>query len=282
MHIESKFFLNKMRITEKITKEISPDGAINTVSWRTAELRKMLQPEKPIVKIPNRIWSELSFPFEIMEDVLNETDAQFVLTVFIPPYTANLEQVIANRIQNLIYDSSEVAKLHQKAAVSTLIRNISKKSPQIPLGDDMVAISSYEKDFLHAIRFTSWSILPVELMQTKVVWKEATDESDKLIEVESTLIFDQRKIQPNFDLKIDRRGRLSFDHRSWVMNFDLEKVLDSEIKPLEKIETPEKVEEIASSPESSTNVEDDQTLLPRPKKRICLRARFAISSDDED
>ena len=239
-----------MNLSEKIEKEILPSGAISTISWKDKQLRKMLLPEKSVLKIPNRIWDQLIYPTEIIEDTIHDSAARITFFVFVPPYVDPLNQEIANRLQEQIYDTSTDATLHQKAALNALIRVVSKKNPQLILAGDIITISSYEKDYARAIRFTSWSAIPAQLLQVRIIWSEAALDEQKLIEIEISLLFDQQRISPENFFQVNRKGKLFFDIRRWQMNFDLEKIRSSELPEMDKLRTPEQIENISSSDSS--------------------------------
>ena len=266
----------KMRLKEKIVSEVAPNGSIMAISWKKKELRRLCLSEKPILKVPDKLWTHFSFPFEVMEDVLNGVAARMTIVVFIPPYDAATMQMIANKMQDQIYDHANEAYLHQKAAVNSLIRTISKKSPQISLAEKMVSLFDHEEGYKRAIRFTSWSVLPADLLQVRILWDESEEDDDRrIIEVETTLLFDQRIVNDKNHLRINRKGLLSFNARNWTMVFDLEKARNAEIEPLEKLATPERIEEISDEESPPTETKRN------PAKRIKLECRFAISSDEE-
>ena len=268
-----------MKISEKIIKETTPNGAIKVIVWKKNHLRKMLLPEKSLTKIPNKPWEELRFPFEIMEDVINDSAARVTFILFMPSYEEDFARRIANKFQHIIYDNSKGAELQRKAAVRSIIKNTAVKTPQLDLVGDVISISNREKAFKRAIRFTTWSILPTELLQTRMIWSNEVEQARMLIELEVTLLFDQQLIDHNCR-RINRHGLLAFDIREWNTDFDLDAVIANECASLEKLKTPEKIEEISSEEEkddSDTTVEEK----PRPRKRIRLTNRFAVSSEED-
>lgn len=271
-----------MNLSENIIKEILPGGAISTISWKDKQLKRMLLPEKSILKIPNRIWDQLVFPTEIIEDTIHNSAARITFFIFVPPYVDSLNQEIASRLQEQVYDTSVDANLHQKSALNTLIRVVSKKNPQLLLAGDIITISSYERDYAKAIRFTSWSAIPAQLLQIRIIWSEAAFDEQKLIEVEVSLLFDQQRISPENFFQINRKGRLFFDVRRWRMDFDLDRIRSSELPEMDKLRTPEKIEDISSGDSSTEKKDDPRNELFQPRKRIRLENRFAISSSEDD
>ena len=264
-----------MSLSEKIVTEVTPAGSISAITWKSFQLRRMLLPERSLVKIPNRNWDVFTYPFDLMEDVVNASAARVTFHVHVPPYQHDLTERIARRLQQIFYDISERAEDHRKAAVKTLIQTISKKSPQLFLAGDVISISNYETDYVQAVRFTSWSQIPAELLQIRIIWDEETNLLNRINEVEIDLIFDQRKINPDFGLKVNRRGLLHFNETKWIFSFDLNKIRNKEIPTLDKLQTPP-LEHVISSDNTSPENEN-----PRPKKRIRLMNRFMISSDEE-
>ena len=88
------------------------------------------------------------------------------------------------------------------------------------------------------------------------------------------LLFNQNLINPDFILKINTKGLLSFPIGKWDFEFDLNRVRNAEIPELDKLQTPPL--DCVISSDTSPEVEK-----PRPKKRIRLTNRFVISSDEE-
>ena len=262
-------------ISDKVITEVSPAGEISKVTWKPRHLRRMLLPEKSLVKIPNPKWEILEFPFNLMEDVINASAARITFKIHVPAYPTEKAQIIAQTLQKIVYDDgSSEAELHKRAALKTIIQNVSKKSPQLFLAGDVISISSYTEGYFNAVRFTPWSMIPAELQQIRIVWDEDTNLLNRINEVQVELLFNQQMIDQNFTMRINRRGILDFPMKNWTYNFDLDKVRNREIPVLDKLQTPP-MEHVISSDTSPENEK------PRPKKRIRLMNRFAVSSDEE-
>lgn len=262
-----------MKLRERITTEISPDGSILEVGWKQRNQRIMLLPDRAVCKIPNQKWKRLMFPFDPLEDVLHGKVAKVTFVVFLPAYADKVEGEIGEKLQKIFYDFDSDAYLQRKGAITALIRKMAKKAPQILLAGHMTSISNYQEDYENAIRFTSWSIIPGELLQIKMIW-ESQEEPD-LVDVEITLLFDQRMINEDFSLRINRRGHLNFDISKWDRTFCLDEVMLKELPQLDCLKTPPLDISISST---ESTVEEVQR---RPKKRIKLEDRFKISSDEE-
>ena len=261
-------------ISTRIVSNVSPAGEVKAVAWKQNRLRRMLMPEKTLVKIPNRSWTILTFPFNLMEDVINASAARITFKIHVPSYVEGLLERIAEKLQSICYDTNEEIYLHQKSAARSLIRMVSKKSPQLFLAGDVISISCYNEGYQRAVRFTPWSLIPAELLQVRIIWDEDTNLLNRINEVEIDLLFDQRLINGDFSLKINKQGQLNLQMNKWLYNFDIDSIRNAEIPNLDKLETPPKEHLISSdsSPEMTK---------PRPKKRIRLMNRFAISSDDD-
>ena len=267
-----------MKIREKVITKLSPEGTVEQVTWKQRNLRLMVLPERPIYRIQNRKWERLVFPFDVLEEVVHEKTAKMTFVIFIPPYPKQLEREIAEKLQKIVYYEDQDAEIHQKAALSSLVRKISTKAPQINLAGHMTCISSSQKDLDDAFRFTNWSIIPGELLQVKIVWS-SDDPDEGEIHAEITLLFDQRRIDENMILRTDKRGRLTFDIKKWNQEFCLEEIRAAETPELDVLKTPP-MNTTISSTESESKSPTDAT--NRPRKRQKLERRFVISSSDEE
>ena len=261
-------------ISEKINSKVSPAGEITEVKWKPKVLRKMLLPEKSIVKIPNPEWNVFTYPFNQMDNIINATAARITFNVRVPAYLQDKIPPIAQNLQRIFYHETEKAELHRRAALKTITQMVSKKSPQLFLAGEVVSIFCYGDDYFNAIRFTSWSLIPAELQQIRIIWDEDSNLLNRINDIQVDLLFDQRKIRSEFILKINRRGLLDFPLERWNFHFDLNEIRNRELPQLDKLRTPpfEHMISSDSSPEAPK---------PRPKKRIRLMNRFMVSSDEE-
>lgn len=265
-----------MKLLEKISSEILPNGEVEYIQWLQPVLHRMLAPQTSIVRIPNPKWTKLMFPFDIKEDVIKGSAARLTFHIHVPMYRPKVIQQISQGLQQMIYDMDQQADVHQKAALKSLIQHISARCPQFPLEGDLISISGHEPAFSQAVRFTRWSVLPCEFMQVKVAWDEWAQAAERLIEVEVTLLFDQQKTNRSPPLVVNKKGVLNFVPCDWMPKFDLEKIRTDEIPPMDQLE---------NSPVSVISISEEETPSPTIKqparKRIRLMNRFQISSDEE-
>jgi len=265
-----------MKLLEKVSSEIKPNGEIEQVKWLQPVLHRMLAPQTSITRIPNPKWTKLLFPFDVVENVIRTSAARLTFQIHVPNYRPRVLQQISTGLQQMIYDTDQQADLHQRAALKTLIQHISARCPQFPLDGDLISISGYEPSYTQAVRFTKWSVLPCEFLQMKIAWDEWAHSDERLIEIEVTLLFDQRKTNGSPSWTINKKGVLHFIPNDWIPTFDLEKVRAAE--------TPQ-LEQLMPSPISIESVSENETPSPPAKqparKRIRLMNRFTISSDEE-
>ena len=262
---------------------VTPDGSIEKLIWKRSVQRKMMLPNAPIHKIPNKPWQKYAFPYDPWEQAFADCDVKTTFNVYVPDYGENLQGKIAEKLQAIIYGHEQMAFKHKKAASINILKKISKTKPRLVLGGELTSICNNVHDFEDAIRFTNWSTLPTELIQTRVKWECAGEDSRREIQMDFDLLFDQRAIVQDRYFSMDRWGRLWFPISEWKSDFDLEKVQNWEIPELQKILTPPTDGSITIPSSSSTvsisAVKRDR--LEPKRKRIRLENRFAISTDSD-
>ena len=264
-----------MAIKRKITAKVSKHGNVEEIIWKPDELKKMLLPQRAIVKIPNAPWAKLQFPLNDWTDVVPEKKVSFQLNIFLPKYSENLKNKIAAELQEVIYDSSQNAEKHQRAGLQALVRFIKRKSPPIRFGKLLCSFDSHNEMFWRFFRFTKWSIIPADLLQSKISWETKNEDGERVIEVVSDLIFNQEDARIGTRMITNRRGVFGFNLIDWNKSFCLEEVINEELPTLTKYREKSSAETISSAEESPKRE-------PKPEKRLKSRIeRFVISSDEE-
>ena len=232
-----------------------------------------------MVRIPNRPWKILEFPIEIDRETTPFKEDGFYSVIWricLPEYHDSLSNSIACKLQDIIYETKDDAKTQNEMAIKSFVRTMVKKCPQLQFGDIKRSFWDHDRTFWEFFRFSHWSLIPGELLQARATWSDADDNVEEQLELQFNVLFDQRKINKEHGLYINRKGFLGFDILDWRTDFDASRVANDEIPDLEPIRNNSSINSV-SSDNSSTISE-----CFNPKKKPRMEHRFVISSTDEE
>ena len=263
--------MHKMSLREKCICSTTTNGSVESVKWKPETLRVMYLPSRAITRIPNPIWDILEIPLETFEGLIGDLDVRVLFKVHVPPYANAVQEDIAARIQSTVYDEFDDTDEYATGAIRSIMTKLSRNSPQLCIDGELTTISNYSSTFSEAVRFTRWSILPVEVLQLQVNWDSNNPKEDRLIELTIDLLFDQRKINERCKLFVNRNGLLYLDINIWSMRFDRTRIVDAEIPVLDPLKTP---------PYTTTISSDEESSEP-PNKKPRTYDFLIISSDEE-